>query len=1516
MAAHLKIYFRNGINGTPEDWTPYFSSMNNIKKKVESDKEGEAGVIVFDKVTLVMEYKSGSPVYSAFNRDLTSIQRYIIEVYGLKSNKTEPQQFTGVIDFNSLNWPDGECKISFDVLDKLSAIDLLQTTRKQRADLADAIHARAGFSGSYGIGISKRTLSGIGDCYVLPTWTVKYVNNTATRDQQFAHNNLVLEKGDILLHPDIGYYDGDNVFHPGPGKFLVIDSGFTTYNEIQTTWIKVHEPSENFEFNPATWENFMPHLSFHSKGYYDKTDICTYGYDSYGRNIVQGFNSVRMVEAIYGVIWGDTSTGANDFAIALSYYLQTIDENPFEKHPLDALKELADSMQCYIFTNRLGELKIQLKEEDSLGTNGTTRTLSSSLYKNAGTKEYSWNKLCDDIQITVNSWVKDDQGNYLQGYSSLKKNTNIKSRNPLKKVVLASSSETNTQEALNSYASTMASNYYNFYCNRHWAYSLDLKIYDAMLDWDLLDNITIGGILYFFSSLSINLMKRTLSAELVSVQSYNYDFSQAHIVLNDSNESDYYSSGSTSGGGTGGSATLNPVLTALSALDTARGIIVQTNDTFFNKRKIKSTVNEIRIVDLNNAANEDGATDDFYPRLQEDVKIINSLAIGGAVDTNYKIKVYGNQKVTGDLTVDGNIYLNGNINQVNVNDLNVVDHAIRFNKGGDNTTALSGGIEMLGASDALLGSIKYEGNRWLSDLDLDVASGKVYKINNVEVLSSTTLGAAVVNSSLTSIGTLNHDLNIASGKVYKINSGSVLSSTTLGSTVVNSSLTSIGTIGTGVWQGTTIKAPYIAYNSTNLKNDGSTTFALNTIQDIATTSSPQFTNQTLTGTLDQQGTGSSYFGSQNVLPKAKYYSNLGSLQYKWLTLHAAELWVETLVAQETIATIGGRILVGPTTALTADLAAGDSTIHVKHNQMVYGDIAYMEANGKVEFIWINSSYSGSAGDYTYSVVRNLDGTGANDWYKGDAMFNTGQTGIGFIDIYSVRGVKSASQTGPTIVGNVRNSANYNDWSEGWAIGNLNNLYGYNTNIYGVGLGKYANSSSFVTIDSTNGIRLRYKDSGGNIYDRITLSMGGVVTIAGYIPSSGAASDINNNTTTISGGKITTNTITLNQLNFTPVQTSNVVASINSSSEGITINGGKLTINSSTTFASGYDPTGKIASGGAASDINNNTTTISGGKITTSSITADKLSVTDLYAIGATIGGWTIGSTSINKTVSSGDYYTSTSLSSTLSGYATGLSIVTQKFNYTSGQLENKIIVSSGGYNDGGASRYGFSIWDSVTSAWLMNVGYGGTGNSMVAKIAGLSFDTGKIYVGTTSAGLALNTSSTRWLANSGSGFEVWNPTDTRLICGTLSSSGTLASGFAWNLNDTADYNLKLRVAGEIVSSKFSTVSTLDSTESFTGTMIVDNYVTTKNGSTNSSFGINSEGLIGRYNQENAKSIIVTLSSTARKIMIDNTYNMPKFLGVLASAPSINLQAGDYFLGVSNYALNIYDGSAWHNYNVN
>lgn len=221
----------------------------------------------------------------------------------------------------------------------------------------------------------------------------------------------------------------------------------------------------------------------------------------------------------------------------------------------------------------------------------------------------------------------------------------------------------------------------------------------------------------------------------------------------------------------------------------------------------------------------------------------------------------------------------------------------------------------------------------------------------------------------------------------------------------------------------------------------------------------------------------------DVYPSNNYDINLGLINKKFLTLHAAELWVETLVAHDTMATIGGRILVGPTTMLAADLGdgAGDTTITVEHNNLANGDTVVLQANAKLEFMKVTSA-AGGGGPYTYTVIRDRDGTGRNVWYAGDAVFNTGAANDGFIDLYSLAGVVAGATAGPTIVGNIRNSDTYNDFTECWAIGNLNGIYGYGADTYGAAFGKYS-AADYMTIDPTNGIR--FLDSGDVLRAQLT-----------------------------------------------------------------------------------------------------------------------------------------------------------------------------------------------------------------------------------------------------------------------------------------------------------------------------------------------------------------------------------------------------------------------------------------------
>lgn len=108
------------------------------------------------------------------------------------------------------------------------------------------------------------------------------------------------------------------------------------------------------------------------------------------------------------------------------------------------------------------------------------------------------------------------------------------------------------------------------------------------------------------------------------------------------------------------------------------------------------------------------------------------------------------------------------------------------------------------------------------------------------------------------------------------------------------------------------------------------------------------------------------------------------------------------------------------------------------------------------------------------------------------------------------------------------------------------------------------------------------------------------------------------TGTVGADKIVSGSITTTQLNFNPVTTGTVVASINATAEGIRISGSRINIDGTVSFGAGYDPTGKITSGGAAADVNANATTISGGKITTNSITATQIQTGTITAASGII----------------------------------------------------------------------------------------------------------------------------------------------------------------------------------------------------------------------------------------------------------------------------------------------------------
>jgi hypothetical protein len=107
------------------------------------------------------------------------------------------------------------------------------------------------------------------------------------------------------------------------------------------------------------------------------------------------------------------------------------------------------------------------------------------------------------------------------------------------------------------------------------------------------------------------------------------------------------------------------------------------------------------------------------------------------------------------LTLSGNLTVNGTTTNINSTNLVVEDKNIVL---GDvatpsDTTADGGGITLMGLTNKTFNWVDLT-DSWTSSEHVNLASGKLLKIAGTTVLTHNTLGSGVVNSSLTSVGTL------------------------------------------------------------------------------------------------------------------------------------------------------------------------------------------------------------------------------------------------------------------------------------------------------------------------------------------------------------------------------------------------------------------------------------------------------------------------------------------------------------------------------------------------------------------------------------------------------------------------------------------------------------------------------------------------------------------------------------------------------------------------------------------
>lgn len=156
-------------------------------------------------------------------------------------------------------------------------------------------------------------------------------------------------------------------------------------------------------------------------------------------------------------------------------------------------------------------------------------------------------------------------------------------------------------------------------------------------------------------------------------------------------------------------------------------------------------------------------------------QLLQTDAAGTGVEWTSNIDVPGTLDVTGavtfdnNLTVQGDLYVNGTEVIINTQTLEVEDKNVIIGKVATPTdvTADGGGITLKGTTDKTI--------TWLDATDA---------------------------------WTLSEHVNIASAKEYRIAGTKVLDATSLGSAIVSSSLTTVGTIGSGTWNGTTVATGY------------------------------------------------------------------------------------------------------------------------------------------------------------------------------------------------------------------------------------------------------------------------------------------------------------------------------------------------------------------------------------------------------------------------------------------------------------------------------------------------------------------------------------------------------------------------------------------------------------------------------------------------------------------------------------------------------------------------------------
>jgi hypothetical protein len=139
------------------------------------------------------------------------------------------------------------------------------------------------------------------------------------------------------------------------------------------------------------------------------------------------------------------------------------------------------------------------------------------------------------------------------------------------------------------------------------------------------------------------------------------------------------------------------------------------------------------------------------------VNTVSASISGSTASTSFStgaLVVTGGVGIGGSVYIQGDLTINGTTTTINSTTLTVDDKNIELGSVSvpSDVTAEAGGITLKGTTDKSINW--YAGSGWSSSESWNLSAGNTYKINNTTVLSNSSIGTGITNSSLTALGTI------------------------------------------------------------------------------------------------------------------------------------------------------------------------------------------------------------------------------------------------------------------------------------------------------------------------------------------------------------------------------------------------------------------------------------------------------------------------------------------------------------------------------------------------------------------------------------------------------------------------------------------------------------------------------------------------------------------------------------------------------------------------------------------